>query len=64
MENLWKSSKTIILFLIIMLVIQTVFGDKLAQRMAMFILFSMLILQADIFANFSSAIVSNLTNGI
>ena len=62
MENLWKASKTIILFLIIMLVCQTVFGDKVAQKMAMFILFSMLILQANIFAEFTSAVTKNLTN--
>lgn len=62
MENVYKASKTIILFLIIMLVVQALFGDKIAQRMALFILFTMLILQADIFADFTSAVTKNLTS--
>lgn len=64
MENAWKGAKAVILFLVIVLVIQTAFGDKPAQRMSMIILFSMLILQSDKFANWISAITSNLTNGL
>lgn len=62
MENVWKASKTIILFLIIMVVCQVALGEKGAQKMALFILFSMLILQADSVASFTNKITSNLTN--
>ena len=62
MENVYHASKAIILFLVIMLVIETVFGDKTAQKMAIFILFSMLILNAGSWSDFLSAVTNNITS--
>ena len=47
MENIYKSMGTIVGFLIIMFLIQTFGGDKLSSNMALFVLFSMVILNAD-----------------
>lgn len=62
MENVYHASKAIILFLVIMLVIETIFGDKTAQKMAIFILFSMLILNAGTWTDFLSAVTNNITS--
>ena len=61
METVYQSTKTIILFLIIVLLCQTAFGDKFAQNMSMAILFSMLILNADRFTGYLSTVTNNLT---
>ena len=52
MRDLYNNAKFIIGFLVIVLVIQTVFGDKVAEKMTLFTLFSMLILNADNFADY------------
>lgn len=61
MENVYKGSKTILLFLIIVFVIQTSFGDKVTQNMCLMILFSMLILNSSTLSTYVSKITSNLT---
>lgn len=62
MELLYKGSKTIILFLIIMLVMQTAFGDKIAQKSSVMILFSILILQSDKVSEYFSAVTTDLVS--
>lgn len=64
MRKVYLASKTILLFLVIMLVCQTLFGDKVAQKMALLILFSMLVLQSESVTNYLTAITSNLTANI
>ena len=61
MINFYLASKTIILFLIIVLVSETILGEKGAQKMIMLILFSMLILQSEHIANFATKVTENLT---
>ena len=61
METVYKSSKTIILFLIIVLLCQTAFGDKFAQNMSMVILFSMVILNSEKVTNFLVSVTNELT---
>ena len=61
MENVYKASKTILLFLIIVFIIQSAFGDKLAQNMSLMILFSMLILNSGKIAEYVSAVTKHLT---
>lgn len=61
MINFYLASKTIILFLIIVLVSETILGEKGAQKMIMMILFSMLILQSEPIANFANKVTENLT---
>lgn len=61
MRNVYLASKTILLFLVIMLVTQTLFGDKVAQKMALLILMSMLILQSETVTKYLTAIPNNLT---
>lgn len=64
MKKVYQASKTILLFLVIMLVFQTLFGDKVAQKMALLILFSMLVIQSETVSNYLTAITSNLTSNI
>ena len=64
MKKVYLASKTILLFLVIMLVFQTLFGDKVAQKMALLILFSMLVLQSETVTNYLTAITNNLTSNI
>ena len=52
MEKFYKASRAIILFLILMLVIDTAFDEKTTQRTAILILISMLLINADTIANF------------
>lgn len=47
MENFYNSMKAIIIFLIIMIMISVMVGEKSAQNMAMFILLGMLLLNSD-----------------
>lgn len=58
MEKFYKASRAIILFLIIMLVINTAFSDKTTQRTAILILISMLLINADTMANFLNSATS------
>ena len=58
MEKLYKSMRAIILFLIIMLVIETAFSDKTAQKTAILILMSMLILNSETVATWLESAVS------
>ena len=62
MIQVYKSLKAVLLFLIILLVSQTVGGDKFAQNMTLVILFSMLVLNSDKVATFVSGVANNLTN--
>lgn len=62
MITLWRCCKTIIVFLVIILIIQVVSGDKSAQKMSVIILFSMLIFQVDSVSKFLSAVSNNLNN--
>ena len=61
MENVYKASKTILLFLVIVLITQTVFGEKTAQNMSLMILFSMLILNSDKTVKYLTSVTDNLT---
>lgn len=47
MENLYKSMGAIIGFLVIEIIIATVFDSKTAEKMALFILLGMVLLNAD-----------------
>ena len=58
MEKFYKASRAIILFLIIMLVINTAFSDKTTQRTAILILISMLLINADTMADFLNSATS------
>ena len=58
MEKLYKSMRAIILFLIIMLVIETAFSDKTAQKTAILILMSMLILNSETVATWLESALS------
>ena len=58
MEKLYKSMRAIILFLIIMLVIETAFSDKTAQKTAILLLMSMLILNSETVATWLESAVS------
>lgn len=62
MQTLYSGCKTIILFLIIMLVVQTAFGDKTAQKSSVMILFSILILQSDTVSTYLKNITTELTS--
>lgn len=61
METVYNASKTIILFLIIVLLCQTAFGDKFAQNMSLVILFSMLILNSEKATDYLVSVTDNLT---
>ena len=58
MEKFYRASRAIILFLIIMLVIETAFSDKTAQKTAILILMSMLILNSQTIADWLSSATS------
>ena len=58
MEKLYKSMRAIILFLILMLVIETAFSDKTAQKTAILLLMSMLILNSETVATWLESAVS------
>ena len=58
MEKFYKASRAIILFLIIMLVINTAFSEKTTQRTAILILISMLLINADTMADFLNSATS------
>lgn len=60
-DVIYKGLKTIILFLVIMFIINTAFGDKVTQNMALMILFSMLILNSDKAVKYFSSISDHLT---
>ena len=51
MESFYKKMGIIIGFLIMMLCIQTFISDKAGEKMALLILFTMVILNADKFSN-------------
>lgn len=61
MENVYKALKTILLFLFIILIIQTVFGEKPAQNMTLMILFSMLLFNSDKVSTYLSTVTDTLT---
>ena len=61
MYNVYKASKTILLFLFIVLIIQTLFGEKSAQNMTLMILFSMLVFNSEKVATYLTAITDTLT---
>ena len=61
MYNVYRASKTILLFLFIVLIVQTIFGDKPAQNMTLMILFSMLVFNSDRVATYLSTVTNTLT---
>ena len=61
MENVYKGLKTILLFLIVTLAVQTMFGDKVAQRLSILTLIMMLLYQSEIFANYINSIIKSLS---
>lgn len=61
METVYKSSKAVILFLIIVLLAQSFVSDKFAQNMTLAILFSMLIIKSDIISSWLDNITKDLT---
>lgn len=52
MDNLYKSMGAIIGFLVIEIIIATVFDSKTAEKMALFILLGMVLLNADSLISF------------
>lgn len=52
MEGFYKSGKFIIGFLSITLAIESAFGEKVSENMCLFVLFSMVILNASKFSSF------------
>ena len=62
MENIYKSFKTVLLFVVMVLISQVVAGDKFTQNMCIVILASMLILNSDFAVKSIKAITNNLTN--
>lgn len=61
MENIYKASKTILLFVVMVLVAQMVAGDKFTQNMCIVLLASMMILNSGVFTKSITAITNNLT---
>lgn len=61
MKNVYLASKTILLFLFIVLITQTVFGEKTSNNMILMILFSMLILNSDKLVTYLKNVTDNLT---
>lgn len=61
MENVYRASKAVILYLIILLILQTFFGEKTARNMSLMILFSMLILNSETFASYVKDVTEHLT---
>lgn len=61
MENVYRASKTILLYLIVILILQTFFGEKTARNMSLMILFSMLLLNSDTVSNYLTTITDHLT---
>lgn len=47
MENFYNSMKAIVIFLIIMIIVSVMMGEKSAQNMAMIILLGMLLINSD-----------------
>lgn len=64
MYSVYKSMKVIIIITVIMLFIQTAFGDKASEKMGMIILFSMVIYQSDTVANWLNGISTTLTSNL
>lgn len=64
MYNVYMASKTILLFLFIVLIIQTMFGEKASQNMILMILFSMLVLNSDKVASYLKSVTDTLTYGV
>lgn len=62
MVRIYSGLKVAILFILIMLVTQTIGGDKGAKYMSGIILFSMLILSADVISDGLKSVTENLTN--
>ena len=60
MKNVYEASKTILLFLFIILIIQTAFGEKTAQNMTLMILFSMLVLNSEKVATYLKTVTDTL----
>ena len=64
MQTVYISLKTILLFLIIVIVINALFGDKATEQMTLVTLFSMLILNNDKAVTVLKAVTNNLTNNL
>lgn len=61
MENVYKGSKAVLLFLFIILITQTLFGDNVAQKMSLVILFSMLVINSEKVATYLKTVTETLT---
>lgn len=61
MESVYRASKTILLFLFIVLIVQTLFGEKPAQKMTLMILFSMLLFNSEKVATYLKTVTDTLT---
>lgn len=62
MEDLYKSGKFIIGFLVITLIIQTALGEKTSEKMTLFVLLSMLVLNADKFTQYLTDFTNSTKN--
>lgn len=60
MEKLYKGMKAIILFLIITILIETVAGEKVAEKMTLFVLLGMFIIDGTYTENLAE-FLENLT---
>lgn len=64
MEAVYKGIKAILLFLIMIILIQTVLGDKATENFTILLLFTMVILNSDYFVKMVESITNNLTDNI
>lgn len=64
MESVYKGIKAILLFLIMIILIQTILGDKATENFTILLLFTMVILNSDYFVKVIESISSNLTDNI
>ena len=60
METVYKSFRTVILFVVMVLVAQAVAGDKFTQTMCIVIFIAMLIPNSTIFTN----VIEGVSNGL
>ena len=61
MEYIYKSLKTVLLFVVMVLISQQVAGDNFTKNMCIVILASMLILNADVVSKAVSAVSNTIT---
>lgn len=64
MFTVYKSMKVIIIITVIMLFIQTVFGDKASEKMGLVILFSMIMYQSESVSNYINSLSDTLRTNL